>query len=82
MAGSKDKTVRERRELSIEDAQKTRLRVAGKKVHSLEPYGETSAPKPGARKDLRKLGEWIKTKRLADEIKREQSVPEGEMPKK
>ena len=65
MAGNKDKTIRERRELSIEDAN-----------------GETSAPKPGAKKDLRKLGEWIKTKRLADEIKREQSVPEDDKPKK
>jgi hypothetical protein len=59
------------------------MRIEGKKVPSLEPYGKPTPVTPPIKKDLRKLGAWIKAKRLADEIKRERqsSVPEVEKSK-
>ncbi len=53
--------------LSIEDFGKTRARL---KQHG--PYQRVLAAKrPTQKKDLRKLGEWIKAKQLAEQVRRE-----------
>jgi hypothetical protein len=49
--------------------------MQGKKVPSLEPYGEAAEPTPkGNKKDLRKLGEWIKAKQRAEAIRSEEEA--------
>jgi hypothetical protein len=47
--------------------------MQGKRVPSFEPYGAAAEPTPkGHKKDLRKLGEWIKAKQRAEAIKHEE----------
>jgi hypothetical protein len=77
MSGSKDgsRPGKPSPVLSIEDSGRTRLRVQGKKVPSLEPYGVAAEPTPkGNKKDLRKLGEWIKAKQRAEAMRREEEA--------
>jgi hypothetical protein len=53
--------------LTIEDTAVTRPGLAANK--EAFPYHGASGQKPSSRKkDLRKLGEWIKAKRKADEL--------------
>jgi hypothetical protein len=73
---------------SIEDTAAARARLErGKRGPSaFDPYaGAVSARPPTAKKDLRKLGDWIKAKRTAEELKRqeaEQLVPRPKNPKR
>jgi hypothetical protein len=73
---------------SIEDTAAARARLErGKRGPSaFDPYaGAVPERPPAAKKDLRKLGEWIKAKRTAEELKRqeaEQLVPRPKNPER
>jgi hypothetical protein len=61
------------RKLSIEDTNMARVRLK-RAPSAFDPYaGALPARPPTAKKDLRKLGEWIKAKRTAEELKREEA---------
>jgi hypothetical protein len=65
-------------QLSIEDTATVRARFERGKPgpSAFDPYaGALPARPPTAKKDLRKLGEWIKAKRTAEELKREEAEP-------
>ena len=56
--------------LSIESTRRMRARVMGPSRE--DPYqGAMTAKRPSRKKDLRKLGEWIKAKQLAEQVRRE-----------
>jgi len=59
--------------LSIEHTNKAR--AGPKRASAFDPYaGAVPARPPAAKKDLRKLGEWIKAKRMAEELKRQEEA--------
>jgi hypothetical protein len=61
--------------LSVEDTQSRKLRLVGKPVASLEPYGNAARPMPaGGKAHMRKIEQWIKAKRLAEEVRRQEKA--------
>jgi hypothetical protein len=71
--------------LSLEDTNMDRARLK-RAPSAFDPYaGALPAMPPTTKKDLRKLGEWIKAKRTAEELKRqeaEQLVPRPKNPER
>jgi len=60
--------------LSLEDTGKARLRIVKGHAAGMDPYDGALPPKaPGIKKDLRKLGEWLETKRKAEELARQEA---------
>jgi hypothetical protein len=60
--------------LSIEDTNMDRARLK-RAPSAFDPYaGAAPARPPATKKDLRKLGEWIKAKRTAEELKRQEEA--------
>jgi hypothetical protein len=73
---NKDRPKGKINKLSLEDTGKSKLRVSkAKHVGGIDPYDGALANKaPSRKKDLRKLGEWLETKRKADELKRQEEA--------
>jgi hypothetical protein len=56
----------------MEDAATAKARLAQKKGSGFDPYQGAFAKQPPRRKkDLRKVGEWLESKRRAEILKRE-----------
>jgi len=61
--------------LTIEKPARIRSGATGR---GFNPYGGLLAQKPVSRKkDLRKLGEWLETKRKAEALKQEETMASG-----
>jgi hypothetical protein len=69
----KDKD-QENRDLSIEDTGVVKQRMGmGASVSRFDPYqGAMSAKPPSRKRDLRKVEEWLKAKRRAEQLKRDE----------
>jgi hypothetical protein len=61
--------------LSIEDTGLVKRRMGmGQSASRFDPYqGALSAKPPSRKRDLRKVEEWLKAKRRAEQLKREES---------
>ena len=58
-------------QLFIEDTATVRSRLGRARSAPFDPYNGREQRSPTAKKDLRKLGEWIKAKQRAEELKRQ-----------
>jgi hypothetical protein len=59
-------------QLSVEDPAITKMRVPEKvPVSRFDPYQGTAMKKPSRKRDLRKIGEWLETKRRTEALKHE-----------
>jgi hypothetical protein len=58
-------------QLSIEDTATVRARLGRAGSAPFDPCNGLEQRSPTAKKDLRKLGEWIKAKQKAEELARE-----------